>query len=230
MEVDKSIKLCHATESNENSFWKLIKGQCSSFQMTTFLVNDTLRTDRGKICQMWADNFETLGTPSADDNFDNNFCANIANRVHEVFDSCMNDPSGELCEPLRYEEVESVCASLKAGISGVKIEHIHFASPPLWKLLFQLYLDFFMNHSFCESLMTGVILPFFKEKTKIIIGVLSCSPPFVKFMRWVLLNRLEKHAVDEGLFSHMQFGFEKGVGCAEVPFTNLETINHTSTC
>ena len=49
----------------------------------------------------------------------------------------MNDPSGELREPLRYEEVESVCASLKAGISGVEIdyEHIRFAGPPLWKLL-----------------------------------------------------------------------------------------------
>ena len=155
LEVDKIIKLSHAAESNEKLFWKLIKGQRSSSQMTAFLVNDTLLTDRGKIRQMWADHFETLGTPSVNDNFDNNFCADIANRVREVFDSCMNDPSGELCEPLRYEEVESVCASLKAGISGVEIdyEHIRFAGPPLWKVLFQLYQNVFMNHSFCESLL-----------------------------------------------------------------------------
>ena len=78
----------------------------------------------------------------------------------------MNDPSGELCEQLRYEEVEYVCASLKAGIFGIGIgyEHIRFAGPPLWKLLFQLYQDFFINHSFCESLLTGVILPLFKGK------------------------------------------------------------------
>ena len=144
LEVDKIIKLIHAAESNEKLFWKLIKSQRSSSQMTAFLVNDTLLTDRGKIRQMWADHFKTLGTPSVNDNFDNNFCADIANRVREVFDSCMNDPSGVLCEPLRYEEVESVCASLKAGISGVEIdyEHIRFAGPPLWKLLFQLYQDF----------------------------------------------------------------------------------------
>ena len=148
LEVDKIIKLSHAAESNEKLFWKLIKGQRSSSQMTAFLVNDTLLTDRSKIRQMWADHFETLGTPSVNDNFDNNFCADIANRVREVFDSCMNDPSCELCEPLRYEEVESVCAFLKAGISGVEIdyEHIRSAGPPLWKLLFQLYQDFFMNH------------------------------------------------------------------------------------
>ena len=42
----------------------------------------------------------------------------------------------------------------------------------------------------------------------------------------VLLSRLEKHAVDEGLFSDMQFGFKEGVGCTEASFTILETINH----
>ena len=42
----------------------------------------------------------------------------------------------------------------------------------------------------------------------------------------VLLNRLEKHAVDEGLFSDMQFGFKEGVGCTEASFTILETITH----
>ena len=52
LEVDKIIKLSHAAESNEKLFWKLIKGQRSSSQMTAFLVNDTLLTDRGKIRQM----------------------------------------------------------------------------------------------------------------------------------------------------------------------------------
>ena len=114
-------------------------------QLEAFLVNDTLLIDRGKIRQMWADHFETLGTPSVNDNFDNNFCANIVDRVREAFDSCINNPSGDLCEPFVYEEVEAGCASLKAGISGVEIdyEHIRFAGPPLWKLLFQeLYQDF----------------------------------------------------------------------------------------
>ena len=43
-----------------------------------------------------------------------------------------------------YEEVEFVCASLKAGISGVENNygHIRFAGPPFWKLLFQQYQDF----------------------------------------------------------------------------------------
>ena len=232
-EVDKIIKLSHAAESNDKLFWKLIKGQRSSSQRIAFLVNDTLLTDRGKIRQMWANHFETLGTPSVNDNFDNNFCAVVANRVREVFDSCLNDPSGDLCEPLVYEEVESVCASLKAGIAVVKIdyEHIRFAGPPLWKLLFQLYQDFFMNYSFCESLPTCVILSLFKGKgakanNKDYYRGITLSPILCKIYEIVLLNRLEKHAVDEGLFSNMQFGFKEDVGCTEASFTIMETTNH----
>ena len=33
-------------------------------------------------------------------------------------------------------------------------------------------------------------------------------------------------AVDESLFSVMQFGFKEGGGCTEASFTILETINH----
>ena len=42
----------------------------------------------------------------------------------------------------------------------------------------------------------------------------------------VLLNRLEKSAEQQGLFSNMQFGFKEGVGCTEASFTILESINH----
>ena len=42
----------------------------------------------------------------------------------------------------------------------------------------------------------------------------------------VLLNRLEKFAEQQGLFSNMQFGFKEGVGCPEASFTILESINH----
>ena len=42
----------------------------------------------------------------------------------------------------------------------------------------------------------------------------------------VLLNRLEKHAAEEGLFSDMQFGFKEGAGCTEASVTILETTSH----
>ena len=51
-------------------------------------------------------------------------------------------------------------------------------------------------------------------------------PTLRKIYEMVFLNRLEKHAVDEGLFSDMQFGFKEGVGCTEASFTILETSNH----
>ena len=42
----------------------------------------------------------------------------------------------------------------------------------------------------------------------------------------ILLNRLEKFAVDNEYFSELQFGFREGAGCIEASFTILETINH----
>ena len=93
--------------------------------------------------------------------------------------------------------------TLKLGVSGVEIdyEHIRYAGPPLWKLLFQLYQNYFDNFSVCDSLLTGVIWPLFKGKvpkliTKITTGVLHFSLLFVKSLRWfsskdwkILLNK-----------------------------------------
>ena len=88
-----------------------------------------------------------------------------------------------------------------------------------------------MNHSFCEFLLTGVILPLFKGKVakannKDNYRGITLFPTICAMYEIVLLNRLEKHAVDEGLFSGIQFGFKEGVGCTEDSFTILETINH----
>ena len=60
---------------------------------------------------------------------------------------------------------------------------------------------------------------------KITIGVLLSSL-LCKIYEMVLLNRLEKFAEQQGLFSNMQLGFKEGVGCTEASFTILESINH----
>ena len=106
---------------------------------------------------------------------------------------------------------------MKLGVSGVEIdyEHIRFAGPPFWKLLFQLYQTFFNNFSVCDSLLTGVILPLFKGKgakanNKDNYRGITLFSTLCKMM--VLLNRLEKFAEQQGLFSNMQFGFKEGVG------------------
>ena len=131
----------------------------------------------------------------------------------------MNDLSGYLCEPFVYQEVESVCASLKAGISGVEIdyEHIRFAGPPVWKPVnsFQLYQDFFMNHSFCESLLQTI---------EIMKGVLPC----VKFMRWCSSIGWKNTHLMKVYSLTRSLAFKEGVGCTEASLTILEIINHMS--
>ena len=64
LEVDRLKKLRVAAEIDEKLIWKLLRGQRSSSQMSTFLVNGAFITEENDIRDMWADHFEALGTPT----------------------------------------------------------------------------------------------------------------------------------------------------------------------
>ena len=103
LENDKVTKLCNAAESDEKYFWKLLKGQRSSSQMSAFIVEDKLITDKNLIREMWVNHFEALGTPSNSENFDSNFLARVTTSVEDIFKICSEDPARALCTPLEYE-------------------------------------------------------------------------------------------------------------------------------
>ena len=46
LEAEKITKLCNAADSDEKLFWRLLKGQRSTSQMTAFLVDRKLITDK----------------------------------------------------------------------------------------------------------------------------------------------------------------------------------------
>ena len=161
------------------------------------------------------------------------FLSRIVSGVREIFDYCTNNPFGVLCEPLDYDEVACVCSKLKLGVTGpcIDYEHIHFAGPPMWRLLFEMYQNFYANGSVYESLKTGVILPLFKGKgakanNKDNYRGITLFPTLCKIYEMVLLNRLENYAKQNRLFSNLQFGFQEGAGCTEASFTILESVNH----
>ena len=82
-----------------------------------------------------------------------------------------------------------------------------------------------------QSLKFELLLLLFKGKEnkpqiKIIIGVLRCSPFFCKGFELLVLRRLEAIAQEKGYFSHLQFGFQKGVSCLEAFFVISESISH----
>ena len=54
--------------------------------MSAFLLNGNLLTNRNLICDMSADNFEELGTPSENEYFDNAFLNRVVSGVREIFD------------------------------------------------------------------------------------------------------------------------------------------------
>ena len=134
---------------------------------------------------------------------------------------------------MNYEDVVNVCSKLKPGVSGVLLdyEHIRYAGPPLWDLLFNLYQEFFGNFSVPKVLKTGIISPLFKRMSakannKDDYRGITLFPTLCKICAMILLNRLEKFATDNGYFSKLQFGLWEGVACSEASFTMLETINH----
>ena len=94
LEVDRVKKLCVAAETDEKLFWKLLKGQRSSSQMSAFLVNGAFITEENDIRDMWADYFEVLGTPTVGLNFDNEFANSISTHIQNIFQNCINDPTG----------------------------------------------------------------------------------------------------------------------------------------
>ena len=77
----------------------------------------------------------------------------------------------------------------------------------------------------------GIILPLFKVKgakanNKDNYRGITLFLTLCKIYQMILLNRLEKFAIDSACFSELQFGFRDRVGCIEGSFTVLETINH----
>ena len=70
VETDKIKKLCNAASADEKLFWKLLKGQRSSSEMSYFLVDGKFITGKKQIREMWAGHFEELGTPFENIQFD----------------------------------------------------------------------------------------------------------------------------------------------------------------
>ena len=67
-----------AFETNEKLFWKLVKSQRSSSQMSAFLVYVKMIIDKTDILKMWADHFETLSAPYDNTTFDKSFLQKVS--------------------------------------------------------------------------------------------------------------------------------------------------------
>ena len=90
-EMENIKKLHFAADSNEKEFWKLVKGERSSSQMSAFQIDGAMCNDKDKIRDMWADLFEFLGTPSQSDSYDSNFFNRVTGCVKEIFEICISD-------------------------------------------------------------------------------------------------------------------------------------------
>ena len=134
--------------------------------MSAFLVDGKIITDKTDILNMWADHFETLGTPSDNITYDKSFFQKVSSRVEELFSIFSGNLEAILSEQLSYEEVFNICDNLKQGVMGMlfSYEHITFAGPELWFYLFRLYERYFSKCRMCSSIKSGQIYHFSKLK------------------------------------------------------------------
>ena len=146
---------------------------------------------------MCADHFEELGTSDLDTDYDNNFATRISAYVANFHKTCLYHPVGVFMESLSNEEVANVCLSLKSGISGVSLDYEHIRFAE--PPLWHLLHELY-NHFFLNFSVSKSL------KTGLIL-------PLFKG-KGAKANNMD------------QFSSSEGVGCIEVSFTILETINH----
>ena len=77
-------------------FWKLLKGERITSQMSYFVVDNKMSTDQNQTREVWAGYFEELGTFSENTQFDSDFLTHETANVQEIFTFCTDYPSGVL--------------------------------------------------------------------------------------------------------------------------------------
>ena len=203
MERDTRInELCTAIEVDESSFWKLIKGERSSTQFGSFLVNGKLTNSPVEIINMWFAHFKCLGSPSTQSHYDTMFCEFVTNTVVQKIASDFSNPSNpfDLNSPIEESEVVSVCQGLAGdtagGICQTTYEHIKFGGPSLWSVLYKLYCQMFESSAVPVESLVGMVLPLFKGKglkasEKDNYRGITLFPVVLKVFEMVIFIRLE---------------------------------------
>ena len=79
---------------------------------------------------MWADHFETLGQPTIDNSYNENFRIKVESAVEQIF--------VESCTELLfvYDTMKEVCQGLKCGVAGgpdmTTYEHLKYGDLSYW--------------------------------------------------------------------------------------------------
>ena len=123
---------------------------------------------------------------------------------------------------------------LKNGVAGgpdmTTYEHIKFGGPVLWDILSILFARMFSSGKVPSQFKVELILSLFKGKgleahNEDNYRGIAMFSVFCKVFEMILLRRLEQIAEEKGYISHMQFGFNEGVGCLEASYVISESIN-----
>ena len=200
----KTVKLLiyvkhQASEVDEKLFWKILKNGKGKGKTTCFLVDGKFINTDSDITNKWADHFETLGQPTIDGSYDENFRIKVESAVEQIFVECV---STLFCtEPLLVNDtMKEVCQGLRCGVAEgpdmATYEDLKYG-PVLWDILSKSYLSLFVSCDVPSQFRTFFILPLFKGKGAKACDRDSCRgivmfSVFCKVFEMILLRQLEK--------------------------------------
>ena len=113
----KISELRFASDVDEKTFWKLIKGKRCSSQLGSFMVDGRFTNSPQEIIEMWFNHFKILGSFGQDISFDENFPHHVGTSVLRELSSDLNHDENlkSFNKQTELSEIVSVCKDLTDG-------------------------------------------------------------------------------------------------------------------
>jgi exonuclease III len=199
------------------SFWKIWNSKFNNKHDNVVPIEGLLNaTD---IANTFSDHFSKTFVKSSDD-------TKIMNEFNDIGAEIQSEFFNEYID---IKDIEHCISKLKlnkaAGHDGLVSEHIMYSHPALvthLKLLFYILMKF---SCVPDNFGIGIIVPIIKDYRSDLCSVenyrpITISPVISKLFELFLLNKYAEFLITDDL----QFGFKKGVGCANALFVLRQTV------
>ena len=163
-------KLMKASSEDRDTFFKLIKTQCTASTTTTqeLLVDGILRTSEEEICQGWKEHFGKLATPQDNNTYDTKYQQLVESdikTIRQIIETYDTEPI-----QISVEQVRKAIGKLNTGkapdADGITAEHLKNAGILLAGSITQIMNGIMKVQIIPERLKLGTLTPIWKKNEK----------------------------------------------------------------
>ena len=166
----KMQKLMTASSNDKETFYKMIRRQraSKSADTTELIMEEVTLAGNEQICEGWAKHFGKLATPQNLEEFDQDYCNEVALDVKLIEDHLQDN--GDAPIQVSNEQVSKAIRSLNTGkapdADGITIEHIKNAGILMTAAIAQIINAILVNKKIPERLKLGIVTPIWKKNDK----------------------------------------------------------------